>query len=86
MAIPEKLYTALGRVTHAWGLIDLALDFCNLNLYHKHGGKAIEPNFPRTALNKKIAFFRDCLNSIPALAPAKGIWDRASRQSIPDGG
>src|SRR3954452_15812895 len=54
----EELYAVLGRATFNWSHIDVAIDFCNLTLYRSHGGSAIDRELPRTALHRKIEFFR----------------------------
>jgi hypothetical protein len=67
----DKLCLALGRVTLAWAQIDTALDYCSLLLRDKYGGHAKWRELPRTRLNQKIKFLRDCMNDNPSLATAK---------------
>jgi hypothetical protein len=60
----EKLFSILGRITYIWAHIDVSLDFCNFLLYHKHGGKSIDPEMPRSSLKRKRQFFRKCVTQL----------------------
>ena len=67
----EKFYSALGRITFAWATIDSILDYANHTIYHRYGGKEIEPVLPHSSLEMKIAFLLKCLRGTSHLDDAR---------------
>lgn len=65
--------TALGRFTQRWSFTEKALDICNLVLFYRGGGKEINPTVPRTALEMKVSFFRECHLQLPDVVKERGL-------------
>jgi hypothetical protein len=60
----EALFSAIGRLTLSWGLLEAGLAAAIDSIFHLHGNPSREAEIPR-ALNRKIKFLR---KAIPKLA------------------
>jgi len=78
----DDVYRMLGRITMVWSHMDTSLDFCNFDLYHDHGGRAIDAELPRTALSRKIEFFRKAVAASELSAEHKAFGVELSAELL----
>lgn len=66
----EPYFTSLGFMAHSYAMMEHGLTVAMTAIHHFHGGRDIDKNLPRTALNAKLRYLRNVLDRVAFSDPS----------------